>query len=319
MSSTRHGANAAMDRKLLVPMLNGLLSGKVDGLVFVPVDGRGALCAGSVDPEASGWIEHPIEIYGRPVGELRVHGGVPADHLRLLETLVCHLERGFELDDVIAELLCTYEELNFLWDLQAELGALVTGPEIASMVLTKTLSIIPCAGSALYVRQGLERQWGLLSSLGPGVAWPRKLDLSARGLVEGAVVAGRSLAVDDLQNAPSEGLATLAERSLVACPLRAEHQVTGVLVLLDRMAHGGRTRSGQGTFNSSDCKLLETVASQAATLLHNMELLDARKEIQCAQKIQRALLPTTAPQLQGLDVAFSCAMASIVGGDFIER
>ncbi|MGE5646533.1 MAG: SpoIIE family protein phosphatase [Acidobacteriota bacterium] len=103
-------------------------------------------------------------------------------------------------------------------------------------------------------------------------------------------------------------------RSEVAVPLIVHDKLVGVMDLeSDQFAY----------FTDEHVRMLTLLAPQIASSVENARLYQElavrerriEQDLEAARELQRALLPTEAPELRGLEVAFGYRPARIVGGD----
>jgi len=106
----------------------------------------------------------------------------------------------------------------------------------------------------------------------------------------------------------------------MAVPVGAEPSSRGILLVADK-----ESRRGVGPFPESDRRTLALFANQAATALetaylHRQALEKERleREIELAADIQRRLLPTAFPVVEGFELAGWSRPARHVGGDFYD-
>ena len=106
-------------------------------------------------------------------------------------------------------------------------------------------------------------------------------------------------------------------RSILAVPLQTENRVIG-LIYLDspHFVH---------EFTKEDMNLLTVMANVAAIRIEHARLAEVEqterllaKDLEQAAEIQRGLLPTTAPQVPGADLAGYNAACRTVGGDYYD-
>lgn len=116
----------------------------------------------------------------------------------------------------------------------------------------------------------------------------------------------------------SQSIANLKIRSMMCVPLLGlDGQPLGVLSI--------DSQSPLGQFGQDDLEILMTVAGQAALSYENARLMQsyAQKmkqdgELEIAQTVQRALLPTTFPKVDGYEFYASYDSAQAVGGDYFD-
>lgn len=102
------------------------------------------------------------------------------------------------------------------------------------------------------------------------------------------------------------------------CPFSFEGRLRGVLAV-------ARETDGEAFFTAGQTGLARTLADFLGIACANSDLLaqrrareQARRELEIAAQIQRALLPGAIPPHPGWDVAGECAQAAEVGGDFFD-
>jgi len=106
-------------------------------------------------------------------------------------------------------------------------------------------------------------------------------------------------------------------KSFAHAPIVIEGEAIGVLSAF--------SRSVKGIFTQEFIELFQSLAGQIGVAWRNAEqtqrLIDARsreREFEIAQNIQRSLIPTSFPALQGVSLAGRCLPAKQVGGDYYD-
>jgi sigma-B regulation protein RsbU (phosphoserine phosphatase) len=106
-------------------------------------------------------------------------------------------------------------------------------------------------------------------------------------------------------------------RSIMAAPLVARGQISGVLVVVNKRE--------AGTFSQEDYDLLVALADQAASTVEFVKLHDEyvkkqriEQELQVAHEFQRMLLPERCPEIPGYKIAAFSKPALEVGGDYYD-
>jgi sigma-B regulation protein RsbU (phosphoserine phosphatase) len=105
--------------------------------------------------------------------------------------------------------------------------------------------------------------------------------------------------------------------SLLSVPLIIKSQLTGILTVYNKKK--------EQKFNEDDQRLLAILASQSAQVIENARLYEEEKELiklqveyNAAARIQEHLLPATAPEIPGYELAGKSLAARNVGGDFFD-
>jgi len=100
-------------------------------------------------------------------------------------------------------------------------------------------------------------------------------------------------------------------------PIISKESLVGILILGSKVS--------EEAYSREDSRLLSTLASQAAIAIENTRLYVAKAEqdrikgeLESARRIQRAILPEEAPQVEGLDIASFFKPATEVGGDYYD-
>lgn len=139
--------------------------------------------------------------------------------------------------------------------------------------------------------------------------------------VRRAMRTGRSERVEDITDedliAAADGdedhlttLRTLSPRSALVAPLISRGRVLGGITLVT---------TGPRPYGSDDQKLLEGIASRAATAVDTALLFDSRSEV--ARALQQTLLPPALPEIPGIDLGAEYKVAEdgiAIGGDFYD-
>jgi sigma-B regulation protein RsbU (phosphoserine phosphatase) len=116
-----------------------------------------------------------------------------------------------------------------------------------------------------------------------------------------------------------ESLVLNAIRSVIAIPLRGQNsgRLLGLLYL--------DSQSGSHDFTHTGNDILHAIASQAATLVDNLRMIEVeresallRKELEIAASIQRQIIPQTLPEFPFARLCARTIPCTGVGGDFYD-
>jgi len=196
-------------------------------------------------------------------------------------------------------------ELESLYEVGLAIASMLNLEQLGEEILLRAVSLLDARRGALYLRSA--GRLVLDHTLG-GDARP-ELPLDDPQVAQ---VLGPGLGSDqDLLP---------GARHLMAVPVGAEPNSRGILLVADK-----ESRSGVGPFPESDRRTLALFANQAATALetaylHRQALEKERleREIELAADIQRRLLPTAFPVVEGFELAGWSRPARHVGGDFYD-
>jgi len=143
----------------------------------------------------------------------------------------------------------------------------------------------------------------------------------SRGVVERVASEGTAVVTSDAQAeewlARRKSVVSLGLRSIMCVPLQVRGEPIGLVYVDNRLQ--------AGIFGPDDLDLLQAVANTAAVAienarLHEREIERARldRELEVARQIQTSLMPQSAPQFPGFDIAGFWQAAHEVGGDFYD-
>ncbi len=278
------------------------------------LDEGGKLLAAVGEAEGPPGASWPLRFAGSELGRLQLR---PAPASAPTQAAVAVLLTGLERTakeaaarrELAGETLERYREVNLLYRLSEVLGGGMAMAELPEKVLDEALRAVP-AKAALLVLDPTEEGGAVL--IGRGFAdgeEPLTLLQEARArLGEGE----RTTILGAEAEMPGASV-------LLWAPLRVGEQTLGG-VLLCRPA-------AAAMFTAGEAKLLGSLASQAAAVIHNARLQQAAleqarmaRELQLAFEVQSQLMPTSLPERPGLgwQVAADWIPALEVAGDFYD-
>jgi hypothetical protein len=254
--------DAAELRRLIVrhrhvaPMLSVLLAGTDARVTITDLDGEVILDRQiGAAPADAPTDRHPIVIEGATVGWVegpRLAGSIAA-------VLAYAGARETDKRSLAREALDRYRELNLIYDLADQIGAVLETDAIAAVAVAEA-SRLPSGGTGFVLL--LDEDGARLSArpsasevAGAGASASPILQHQAAVGILGAVLAGDPEIVNDIAADPR---ATDSERvfaSLVAAPLRVRGERIGVIGTISREPI---------EFHASDLRLLGAIASLAA-------------------------------------------------------
>jgi putative methionine-R-sulfoxide reductase with GAF domain len=248
--------DAAELRRLIVrhrhvaPMLSVLLAGTDARVTITDLDGEVILDrqAGSAPADAP-TERHPIVIEGTTVGW--VEGPRPAG--AIASVLAYAGARETDKRSLAREALDRYRELNLIYDLADQIGAVLETDAIAAVAVGEA-SRLPSGGTGFVLLLDAERTRLVAHPLASDAGHPiAELD-AATGIL-GAILAGDPEIVNDVAADPRASAVERAFTSLVAAPLRVRGERIGVI---------GTISVDPIEFHASDLRLLGAIASLAA-------------------------------------------------------
>jgi sigma-B regulation protein RsbU (phosphoserine phosphatase) len=194
-------------------------------------------------------------------------------------------------------------ELEALYDVGLAISSTLNMEELSEEVLLRAVSLLDARRGALYIADGDE--FVLHGSHG-GKACER--------------IAAGAPDVEALlrQDSPTVQHVMPGAEHLLGIPIDTEQGRQGMLVVADK-----ESRQGVGPFGSSDRRTLGLFANQAAIAIQNahlhreaLEKQRLERDAELAADIQRQLLPSAVPELEGYELAGWNRPARHVGGDY---
>jgi len=238
----------------VAPMLSVLLAGTDARVTITDLDGEvildrqvGAPATADTPSE-----RHAIVIEGATVGW--VEGPRPAGSIAAV--LAYAGARETDKRSLAREALDRYRELNLIYDLADQIGAVLETEAIAQVAVNEA-SRLPSGGIGFVLL--LEAKGSKLSAhpVGTEAVSPILEHDAATGIV-GAILAGDPEIVNDISGDPRATAVERAFASLVAAPLRVRGERIGVIGTISR---------DPVEFHASDLRLLGAIASLAAPTL----------------------------------------------------
>ena len=244
----------------VAPMLSVLLAGTDARVTITDLDGTIIL---DRDPgaKASGGPSdrHPIVIEGATVGW--VEGPRPAGSIAAV--LGYAASRETDKRSLAREALDRYRELNLIYDLADEIGAVLEIDAIATVAVAEA-SRLPSGGTG-FVLLLSENRGRLLARPTSGGAPPVVEHDPGDGIL-GAILEGDPEIVNDIAGDPRATALERAFSSLVAAPLRVRGERIGVIGTISR---------DPVEYRASDLRLLGAIASLAAPTFDQAAALEA--------------------------------------------
>jgi len=225
----------------------------------------------------------------------------------LLLTLLCALEAaelGNQLKRHSFAANLRGVELQSLYDVGLAIAGTLDQDKLGDEVLLRAVSLLDARVGALYLRDGdeyrLDRTFGgdareRVASDDPGLVALLEGETSGEPLLPGT-------------------------QYPLCVPIEADVKPLGLLVVADK-----ESRTGVGPFAEADERMLGLFANQAAIALENanlhrqaLEKERLERELDLAADIQRQLLPTVLPDVEGYEFAGWSRPARHVGGDYYD-
>lgn len=224
------------------------------------------------------------------------------------------------IDELAAEVLARYEELNLLYGLSAELSGTLDVHRLCDFALQRAFAVLGASHGGIVLTdadaEGI-RLWAVHtgSPLAVGDLLPPGASIAEQVTRSGEVVVRHAAEPDPIPTVVRQpGQPGLAVPLLAA---QAGQPPLGAISLLRPV--------GARNFTSGDIRLAQAIASQLAARIAVSRLTydllaaeDMRRELHLASAVQRALLPALPDEVAGLQVAARSVSAASIGGDLYD-
>jgi len=143
----------------------------------------------------------------------------------------------------------------------------------------------------------------------------------SRSVIEKVAREGQAILTSDAQSdnrfSMRESVMILGLRSILCVPLKSKDTVLGIIYVDNRLQ--------AGIFTQADLELLTAIAASASIAIENARLYQVavekgrmERELQMARRVQTSLLPSTAPDIPGWEIATRWIPAREVAGDYFD-
>ena len=212
------------------------------------------------------------------------------------------------------------DELSVLNDLARTIGASVNAKDIMDKIIARALRAVGAEQGviALVAKQPNDTIKTVARAMvTSSERQPLHLNQSLLGWM---YLNEKPLLINDMQTDERfQGLKSEQGITSILCvPLMTKSELKGVLAVYNK-------KKGGGGFTEEDERLLAILAAQSAQVVENARLNEEEKahshlkqEIKLVSRIQIELLPKTAPDILGYDIAGKNIPAQMVGGDYFD-
>jgi sigma-B regulation protein RsbU (phosphoserine phosphatase) len=210
------------------------------------------------------------------------------------------------------------EELSVLNEIALAINSTMAPEQINKLIVSKCMR-------RLGVQQGTIHLFGdnesdptktLMRVVSSGDGLPMRISIQMQGWMHKN---RKPLVINDLANDERFGGAdakNLAIKSLLCVPLELKGRLIGILNLFNKL---------DGDITPEDARLAAIIASQCSQVIETarlnaeeQKLHSLQEDLRNATSIQRLLLPRSAPQIAGADIAGVSHPAKDVGGDYFD-
>ena len=208
-------------------------------------------------------------------------------HRKILTLLAAEATRVLSRIWLIQQLRETADHLEALIDIARSIGAKRELDDILHTITSRSLEIIPCRLSAIFLLDPENETLRLRASSGLGEIGMLEETLSLEESAVGTAFRRRkTIEITDLPKIEENHFPRLIQQeglvSMLSCPIQFEEDVIGVLNIYTDYVH---------RFNDTEKRIFETLASLGATAIRNAELY--RRIFQSEEQMRRSERLTT--------------------------
>ena len=226
-----------------------------------------------------------------------------------------------KLDNENKRLRAAVEELSILNDIATTISSTLSLEQIIDLIVRKCIKHLEVEQGAVMLLDEKDQDSAFKTMVRKANSsheiLPFRLDTQLAGWM---ITHKKPLLINDLSSDDRISVGSgdkIPFTSLLSVPLCLKGKMIGSLNLFNK-------RSGEG-FTDTDKRLLTIIAAQSAHVIENARLSEEEKvlqlmqeEMRLAYKIQMDLLPSTAPEVEGYNIAGKSIPAKTVGGDYFD-
>ena len=324
--------NPEARKEYTVEMIKGFSGDLRGSTVTIPRLPRSLVYVDSLEPSRAPWAKPlsewgvkillPMFIADQPIGMLGFGARVAGKRLQSREktylrslanisaTAIEKSRTIGELQQVNRKLDRKIQELNTLFDLGKEFGALLDPEKIVRLLVFSLLGQIGVSRYLVCLREGPDMR--VAASRIDGNL-PQSELLSSLAKLKGPCLVSDLIVRHGYDPRP-----VLGEMGLgVVVPMQLQGEVKGLIILGDKLS--------REPFGPTDLEFLSLLGNVAIISLENARLfkeaLEKQRmedELMIARDIQKGLLPSVLPVIPGLDIAATNISSKQVGGDYYD-
>ncbi len=279
----------------------------------------------SAASEVRSEIAVPLISKGHTIGVLEVGGTrthfFSAEDRRLLSFLGDHLAAAIESARLYENMREQARTLSLLHQVSRELTAILDRRELVGRVAEIVKRLVSYDIFTVFLWDDQQQMLvPTISIRGDGPWTGQKMNMEmGRGISGTAAALRQPIRVPNVHREPRyvQCIDDFDVKSELAVPMIFKGNLVGVLDL----------ESGSyDAFSNKDQQLLSTLASSMAIALENARLYEQlqrdekrlEKDLSTAREVQKQLLPTSTPWIQGVEIGFAYDPARHLGGDFYD-
>jgi sigma-B regulation protein RsbU (phosphoserine phosphatase) len=215
-----------------------------------------------------------------------------------------------EIEQVNRKLDQKVQELNTLFDLGKEFGALLDPDKLVRLLVFSLLGQIGVSRYLICLKDGPDMK--VVASRLDGPTPQSELLTSLSKIKKPTVIS--DIMVKDATD-PRDLLMGIGLRAIV--PMETQSETKGLIILGEKLS--------RDEFSKADLEFLSSLANLAIISLENARLfkeaIEKQKledELMIAREIQKGLLPSVIPSIPGINIAATNVSSKQVGGDYYD-
>jgi phosphoserine phosphatase RsbU/P len=209
----------------------------------------------------------------------------------------------------------TAQHLKLMLDVSRRLAVTTDLNDLLAHIAQTATGLFDCERASIFLHDPANQQlWTKVALQSAEIRVPETAGIVGCAFAENRVVHVPKPYEDPRFNPEPDRKSGFVTRNILAAPmLGIDGKPVGVIQAINR-----RSRS----FDDTDAGILQLLGDQAGVAIQRfhlqqkaLESVALRREMDLAQRVQQAMIPTTPPQIPGLAVAGWNRAASITGGD----
>lgn len=300
------------NQQLLETLAQSWQTAGVQGFALLDADGHMLFGKGAQVGER---LNSPVDSYGAiqiavgPAEAERTNDlGLQLTEQAQLLTQI--LKRESELQSMTVELMGAYDQLVAMYNVSQATRSNLDLEGLLSSLMREAVHLT--AAERGFITLLHEGRWQSAVCV-PSPLEPKEFVIAMARIIHDR---GRSLVCNSREECQHFQLTVPPDIERIALtPIKAGDEVVAVIGLANRPA----------AFTAGNQKLVGALAEEAGAIIERANLQEQmvrqerlKRELDIAASIQMALLPTSLPHVEGLDIAATCRPANEVGGDFFD-
>ncbi|MBM3237200.1 GAF domain-containing protein [Candidatus Poribacteria bacterium] len=263
------------------------------------------------------------DLEGRRISFVKATGRHFCKILSILSFFIGFIIAGFTkkkqaLHDMMTNCLLVLREFNVLMQVAQQMSAIHDLDELLKRMLDEIVQVMGARRGLVMLRDNGEFTVKVSRNINQEIIASDKFQFS-RNVLSEVERTGEPRVITNVRSdkrfATQANVISVDFSSILCVPLKTAAQVIGLIYIDNHLV--------KNVFTERDLELIMAFANQVAIAIENANLRQQEierqrleQEIADAREMQLSLLPKSAPQIEGFDIAGVCEPAAEVGGDY---